>query len=465
LTSFPPLFEWVLINPPETQSQVQTLLFDTQSNLWFATLKGLYKTHLDPSGGNTAVPIMLRTGLKQPIITSIYEDGLSNIWIGTFDEGIFFQPAHSNSFIKIRQPDGLANDNVLSISGDGNSIWISTLGGVTRCSMNGTVSKKSDLHFENFDGESGLHSNYIYQTFVDSKKRVWFATDGNGLKVLDAGGFKTYDQIDSNKLSTVYSIAEDKAGNIWFSTPSDGLYKFDGEQFTNYGMQSGISDLSITGIVADANGDILLMENDAIDIFESKTNQVRRYRGRPSFDNISPNLNSFYNSKNGSIWIATQKGILKYYAPPPKFTHEARHEIRHVLVYLEAIDFQKIHKLKYNQNHLTFEFQAFWNSNPSQLRYRYMLEGYDLDWIKTKDERAIYPELRPGTYTFKIQSTIHHNFDDAQTKSYSFTITPPFWSTWWFVSICSLVTSIVLFWLVKIVIKEGHGKKSSNASE
>ncbi len=41
--------------------------------------------------------------------------------------------------------------------------------------------------------------------------------------------------------------------------------------------------------------------------------------------------------------------------------------------------------------------------------------------------RVNYPNMPPGTYTFKVQATIHHNFNDAITRSYSFTITPPFW--------------------------------------
>ncbi len=106
-------------------------------------------------------------------------------------------------------------------------------------------------------------------------------TDGNGLKVFEKNKFKTYDLIDTIQVHTVYSIAEDLEGNIWFSTPSDGIFEFDGEEFRNYGLTAGISDLSINGIASDANGDIVILENDAIDVLERQTSQVRRYRGNP----------------------------------------------------------------------------------------------------------------------------------------------------------------------------------------
>jgi ligand-binding sensor domain-containing protein len=194
--------------------------------------------------------------------------------------------------------------------------------------------------FENFTAENGLHSNYIYQTLIDSKGRVWFATDGNGLKVFEKNKFKTYDLIDTIQVHTVYSIAEDLEGNIWFSTPSDGIFEFDGEEFKNYGLAAGISDLSINGIASDANGDIVILENDAIDVLERQTSQVRRYRGKPLFDDISPNLNAYCIDRFGNIWIATTKGILKYYSPSPFFLHQAQLQIRQVMVYLKPVDFE-----------------------------------------------------------------------------------------------------------------------------
>lgn len=449
LDQFPALFQWLKPSDKEIKNQIQAVLYDSHSHLWFATLEGLFRSTIDSSGNNNTIRVKLKPGLKQPVITSIYEDTHQNLWIGTFDEGLFLSPADHGTFIQIRQTDGLSNDNVLAISGDQLHVWFATLGGVTRCNVQSHIEDKRDLFFENFTAKSGLNSNYLYQTFIDSRGRVWFATDGNGLKVFDGKDFTTYENADTFKINTVYSITEDKSGNIWFSTPSTGLFKFDGKNFTNYGLESGLSDLAISGITSDANGDIIILENDAIDILEQKTNQVRRYRGKWMFEGISPNLNAFFRDPFGNIWIATKKGILKYYSPSPEYSHEAKLEIRQVMVYLEPIDFRVTPVLSHNQNHLTFDFQAFWNSDPSQIRYRYMLVGHDLDWIRTKDERAIYPELKPGSYTFKIQATIHHNFDDAQTAVYSFTVKTPFWTTWWFVSIMLLTGMLLIYFLIK----------------
>jgi ligand-binding sensor domain-containing protein len=450
LDHFPALFQWINPTVKEVSRAIQAVFYDSESSLWFATLEGLFKTVIDSSGQNVTARIKLTGGKSEPVITSIYEDHHHNLWVGTFDKGLFLRPSGSNNFFQVLQRDGLANDNVLSVSGDMVNVWIATLGGVTCCNIQMDISTRDDLIFQNFTHESGLHSNYLYQVYIDTKGRVWFATDGNGLKVFEQDTFRSYEKAGNIAINTIYSITEDKSGNIWFSTPSSGLFKFDGKEITNYGAKLGLSNLAITGITTDTNGDIIIIENDAINVLEHKTDQVRRYRGRQLFDGIAPNLNAYSKDRFGNIWIATKKGILKYYSPSPEFAHEAQLEIKQVMVYLQPIEFSKLNRFGYNQNYLTFDFQAFWNSDPSQIRYRYRLLGYDLEWINTKDDRAVYPELPPGKYTFRIQSTIHHNFEDAQTVDYAFTIDPPFWATWWFITGMAITSAL----LINLFIKE-----------
>jgi ligand-binding sensor domain-containing protein len=459
LDLIPGLFEWVQGYSKSTQA----ILLDHSHILWVANDSGLFQLRTSGPDHLSSKIIRLRPGKKAPVITSMYEDHDENIWIATMGEGVFVLLKEKFPALHFTESDGLANNSVLSVNGNGEFIWIATLGGVSRCNL--LRNKEMKPTFENFRGKNGIRSNYVYQVLIDSKKRVWFATDGDGLQKLEQGKFSSVRDIDSFHIKTVYSIAEDGKGNIWFSTMASGIFRFDGKNYQHFGESEDISDLNITGIIADANNDIVILEHDGIEVLESRTDQIRRYRGRPFFDGINPGINAFFKDSFQNIWIATELGILKYYPLNRSFSDEARLELVEVQVDLQPIDFSELHKFSYNQNHFAFDYQGFWNFNPSQIRYRYQLEGYDPNWIKTKDERVNYPNMPAGTYTFKVQGTIHHNFNDAITRSYSFTITPPFWKTWWFIISSSLAGVIIVFLFVKWrehEVKKGADLKRKN---
>ncbi|MFI5134732.1 MAG: two-component regulator propeller domain-containing protein [Chitinophagales bacterium] len=446
LDMFPGLFQWV----QGISSNVQAVSYDsTAHKLWYATQQGLRYLILDGEENPAPVDVPLMKSSKELVITSIYRDVSGNIWVGTLDEGAFVLPGGKLPAMQFKERDGLVNNSVLAISGNKDVIWFATLGGASRCIPSDINFKNQKPHFENFTEEKGLRSSYVYQIFIDSKGRTWFATDGDGLKYLADGKFYPINQVDSVKIKTVYSITEDRKGNIWFSTPSSGIFRFDGKTFRHFDDKDGISDLTITGIVADKNNDVLILEKDGVEIFENRTEQIRRYLDRTFFEGIEPNINAFYTDGIGNIWITTSKGILEYFPPDTTFSNQARLELTRVQVFLQPFDYTKKNDFPHNQNHLTFDFQGFWNYNPSQISYRYMLEGYDLDWIKTKDERVIYPSLPAGHYTFKVQATIHHNFNDVITRSYDFTINPPFWLTWWFIVLCLVAAAGLIYTFTK----------------
>ena len=73
-------------------------------------------------------------------------------------------------------------------------------------------------------------SDYIYQIFIDSQERIWFATDGKGAAMLDKSGFHHYEKGLSSKV--VYGFAEDGNHRIWVNVQGEGLYQFDGDSIS-----------------------------------------------------------------------------------------------------------------------------------------------------------------------------------------------------------------------------------------
>jgi len=62
-----------------------------------------------------------------------------------------------------------------------------------------------------------------------------------------------------------------------------------------------------------------------------------------------------------------------------------------------------------------------------------MLQGHDLDWIYTREGRAVYSRLSPGDYTFILQGSHNDDFSQSPTLQRSILVMPPFYLRWWFI--------------------------------
>jgi signal transduction histidine kinase len=114
-------------------------------------------------------------------------------------------------------------------------------------------------------------------------------------------------------------------------------------------------------------------------------------------------------------------------------------------------------QLAYNNNYITFHFIGITTNRPKEVRYQYILEGLDKNWsIITDQPEATYNNLPPGDYTFKVKAANSEGYWSNEL-SYSLTILPPWWSTWWAYAVYALVFLIAL--IVFIKWREGILKK------
>ena len=89
-------------------------------------------------------------------------------------------------------------------------------------------------------------------------------------------------------------------------------------------------------------------------------------------------------------------------------------------------------RLPYNQNYIQFQFTQAHTGRQDSVLYRYILQGVDKQWgpVTTKSTSENYLNLQPGSYTFKVCSKgISGRW--GQPATFSFTVTPPWWQTWW----------------------------------
>jgi len=432
-------------------ANIHSIFCDKTGDIWFSNDNGLFRYHRGITAKSNPEQFLSLQKNKGMKIISLYQDWDGYIWIGTFGNGLLRLNPETRALTRYSGPDGPANGNVLSITGVDNDIWFATLGGASRCRLPMAGSSSNNrLKFDEFGEASGLGNNFIYSVFADSKKRLWFATDGKGITVRENGKFRNYSETSGLNSKVVYSITEDKSGNIWFSTSNAGLYEFDGNTFRNFAIKEGLSNLAITSLTTAKSSKIFIVNSKGIDILDPATGNFGYLGPEEGISCINPDLNALaVDDSNNLVWIGTPGGIIKLAVDEYVKLDMPKILLDKVLVFLKETDTIEQHIFPYDQNHFTFNFVGLWYESPERVNYQLMLKGYDLDWITTKNTSVIYSSLGPGTYTFMVRASINNDFNGASVKSYYFVIRKPIWKTAWFISVIMIMTGILVYLFIR----------------
>ncbi len=108
----------------------------------------------------------------------------------------------------------------------------------------------------------------------------------------------------------------------------------------------------------------------------------------------------------------------------------------------------------HSDNSINIAFTAFLFNDPDHINFRYRLIGADPGWQYTEDQRsANYAQLSPGTYTFYVQCGNKNGIWNNHLASVNFVIQAPYWETWWFRTLVTLLIALGLYRLYRYRIK------------
>jgi ligand-binding sensor domain-containing protein len=332
----------------------------------------------------------------------VIEDSDGILWIGTYGGGLnrFDRKKEKFTVFKndINDSTTISSNAVWSIIED--NLWIGTFGG----GINIFDRKKQVFrHLKNNpDDPESLADDNIILVFRDSKGQMWFGTTkGLSRYYKETNSFKNYSEADGLSNNFIFGIAEDNKGNLWLST-NNGLSKFnpETETFTNYYTDDG------------------LQSNE----FNQNAYARDHKTGRLLFGGIN-GFNVFHpDSIKGNTYV-----------PPVAFTNFIRYntddEEGKPIIEKGISDRNEI-SLTYKDNIVTFEFSALSFFNSSKNQYRYMLEGFNENWIQLGNENKItFTNLSAGDYTLKVIGSNNDGLWNEEGTSLFITVTPPWWKT------------------------------------
>ena len=253
---------------------------------------------------------------------------------------------------------------------------------------------------------------------------------------------------------------------LWIGSNASGLIRFDKVTLkaTHYTTRDGLPNNTIYGIIPDNQGNLWCSSNKGIFSFNPATGAVRSYTTRDGLPVDEFNRSYFMEMPDGTIAFGGTNGYTVFnpkdlsgdnYAPQTALTSIRINNTQPAPGSALALLDNQINnitriKLRYDQNFLSFEFAGLEFNIPEKLHYRYRLKGIDKSWVLSgTDNRATYTSIPPGEYTFLANTANTMGVWSNQVKQISIIITPPFWKTWWFLTICFLLISGIIYFAIR----------------
>jgi ligand-binding sensor domain-containing protein/serine phosphatase RsbU (regulator of sigma subunit) len=411
---------------------VFTLVQDPTGKYWFGTGRGLalYNPALreeDQVKLNGFPPSL--DGVQ---INIIRPDGNGSVWIATAGDEVYRYDLDEKNFrYDLDLNASLRSLRIGAMTTDmrGN-LWV----GTDRALIKWDVRRKESTTFTQINGLTG---NNITSLFCDSRGSVWIGTEERNGLTKYVPGTGTFTPVAFRGDVHPTAITETPDGMIWVGT-IDGLYGLKNDSVQKKLTETeGLLMNSVNLLQPDRSGNLFIGTNLGLNRYDSNTGRISSFTGKNGFTGIETRPNASFIDDAGDLWFGTSNGAIRLTPSriPPVVTEPATH-IWRTLVNYEVYPMHDGIRLMHTQNRIIFDFLSICLVNPGAVRYQFMLEGADKEWITTDQNRASYSSLSPGRYTFMVRASNNYGYWNEVPARLSFTIRGPVYMTSWFIILC-----------------------------
>jgi len=409
---------------------------DSESDLWLGGEGIIAKVEKET---NTIKILNGKNGLPNDKVVALYLDHKGDLYIGTEENGIYILRDKSNRINSYYRSNNSLGNKINSITGNDKKLFVGTENGVLEIDLVSGIRKQ-------YGTSQGLPHNNIIQVFIDSDNHPWIATKSQGIFVLND---ELNYSIESNINFEFTSITEDKNGDIWAATYGDGVFKFEQDSIRHFSTDNGLKSNYCYSIIAD-EGKVWVGHRLGMSSINCSSDEIKVY-GTEIGITGDCNYNAVLKQDNGVILTGTTDGLVMYdNSKERKVKFAPKLNISQVLFSDEPVNFKKPIHLPYKIYKLNISYVGLSYSNPQGVTYQYMLDGYDLEWSKVVKTREVYyPRIEDGNYTFILKACNSDGYCVEEPLEIEISIKPPFWKTWWFITLAILIGAGAIYFIIK----------------
>lgn len=451
------------VNNSLQSPSVSAIVGDRDGKMWIGLDGGGVDVY-NPKSGNIVHLTNPRNSigayLSAEDVTALFIDSGNNVWVGTWNSGIYYLPNGSKTFINYTASNtkgGLKSDRIMSfVEDEQGTIWIGSY--VEGLHSYHPKSKKFVHHNAQIFNDPSPGEGAMRIVLVDKNRTIWMGTTAGLYKLEDNGApiqeqkaiplrGPMYESLGNPLVvDAVVSLHEDSRGNIWIGTDGAGLCKYDpkSDGFTWYGQNEGLKQETIASILEDDNGDLWIGGNNGLSHLDVENQTFKNFDINDGLLANDFNFNSAFKDANGTLYFGNYGGInyidpnhvkTNTYKPEVYFTdlrlfnkrvgpNDNESPIKKVIGETDKLT------LEHKQSVFTIEYAAINFTRPKKNQYAYMLEGFDDAWNFVGQTRsATYTNLSPGDYTFKVKAANNDGVWNETPKTLQITILRPWWAT------------------------------------
>jgi len=388
-----------------------------------------------------------------PNFSTVLVDREQRVWVGTRDAGLFefiggrFQPVR-----EILQFRRSLNVNISALYEDrAGRLWVGTDDGLACRDQN---------EWRWFSRQHGLTGNQITAIADDKEGAVWIGTARTGLNRWMAGQFTAVHETNGLPSENITSLCADDDGVLWAGT-GNGLGRLHAGRWTRFGTEDGLASDGISYLIEDDQENLWIGSNlgvmrvakrslASVAFGKAPAIACRVYGqsdGLPSSECTQGSQPAACRTPDGRLWLPTIRGVVTFNPadlqpntnPPPVAIESVQLDDRELNTNrLSSFGVRSL-TLPARAEQLEIFFTSLNLAAPERARFSYWMEGHEAAPSSPAELRsARYSKLPPAKYTFHVYACNEDGVWNRKGASIAIAVLPPFWQTWWFLTVATL---------------------------
>lgn len=355
-----------------------------------------------------------------------------DIWIGTETRGAGRIDARTGKVKWFGEGRGLIGKAAYTLRFDREQrLWAATEAGLFMATP----------PYRKFSRIAELPAARVWAVAEGSDGTVWAGGVG-GLYEDSAGSWKNFTRADGLSNTEVLSLGAGPSGSVWVGYRFGGGIDRVNSQVGGVAIEKGVQRRGSDGLIYfldfDHTGRLWAGTERGVDVWDGT-----RWGHYDTSDGLAwddCNLNAFAEGPDGTIWIGTSGGLSRF-KPVPHHALDAPLTVVFTRLANEKRDVSELRNPSFGSqaNSLIARFSALNVSSQNEVIFRYRLIGATSNWTESAQQELQFANLAPGAYRLEVDARVSDGAWSGNVAEFPFRILTPWYSTWWFISLCILV--------------------------